>query len=174
MIRSAAERLTRGVLQGARHPLASTSYAVGVVRGLTAEAIRLAGGGRADEDRFERVATPSEEETSPQRVPLQPGERHAAEAAEVIDLPPAPTPEVGEPFANEPHAASRASRHGEGPIEDAEVDRWEEDAEEVLTGEEIDDMLPGEDEGPLLDPSVAKQVRSEAEVMQRGARSDKE
>lgn len=122
----------------------------------------------------------------PQRVGLEPGERLAAEADE--PAPPLPDPvseqtsgpasdgpeaETGESFATEPHAASRASAHGEeGDTDEAAVDRWQEEAEDTLAGEAPPEPVPGSDDEPVLDPGVAKSVRSEAEQMRRAADND--
>lgn len=181
MIRSAAgfaTRAARSMVHVVRHPLATTSYAAGVARGLAAEGIRLASGGSQRYDAPPGIpddvpVRSADSIPDPERVPLRPGERHAAEMAEA-EAAEASSPvaaEAGEPFATEPHAVSRESAHGDGPIDDADVDRWQEDAEAALAGEGVPDA-PVEDDEPLLDPSVAKQVRSEAETMQRGARTD--
>lgn len=165
MIRTAARHLTRTVGQTVTHPLAAASYAVGVARGVAAEAIRLASGAK-------RV--PPEGQWAmdePQRVPLRPGERHQAELAAAALVPDPPRPGPEESFAHEPHAASRASAHGDGPLTDAEVDRWQEDAEDTLRDEDLPLAEPAGDE-PLLNPSFAKQVRSEAETMRKGARNE--
>ena len=172
MLRSATgivTKVSRSVLDTVRHPIASTSYAAGVVRGLAAEGIRLASGSGPRQEHDQQTVS-SDTGSAPTLVPLQPGERHEAEVAAAVQVDrPVPTP--GEVFANEPHAASRGSAHGDGSDDDAEVDRWQEDAEDLLAGEDLD-LTPETDDQPLLDPSVAKQVRSEAETMQQAARTD--
>ncbi len=124
----------------------------------------------------QRVASP-EAETEPERVPVEPGERHAAEMAEQVQVDEPAVP--GEAFAHEATASAR----GAGVADDERVDAWHEDAEDAEHGEpltaaegiaqvaeasdvETDAPLPDE---PLLDPAVAKSVASEAETMRRAA-----
>lgn len=105
----------------------------------------------------------------PERVQVAPGERLAAEAEESISV---PTPGVpGEQFAHEPSATTRDSAHG-GHSDDELVDDWEEEARDAEEGlaPAVDDLPDAGDE-PLLDPSLAKAVRSETDVLRKGAQT---
>jgi hypothetical protein len=115
----------------------------------------------------------------PERVMLAPGERFAAEAEALVPQPEPGPP--GEQFATEPSATTRDSAHG-GTAHDEEIDAWDEDAQDaenatlspaegialVAEASGIADPDPTDDE-PLLDPSVAKAVASESEILRRGA-----
>jgi hypothetical protein len=115
----------------------------------------------------------------PERVMLEPGERFAAEAEELVPQPEPSAP--GEQFTNEPSATSRESAHG-GTSHDEEIDAWDQDAEDAenaslspaegiaLVAEASGIAEPGPtDAEPLLDPSVAKAVASESEILRKGA-----
>jgi hypothetical protein len=103
--------------------------------------------------------------------------------------------EPGEAFATEPKAVSRESAHGGSDFADADVDAWEDEARDGLDhGEDVDIETPvgttGADVGHnpdtaeadlqqpgtpgLLDPSVAKAVRSESEMLQKAAEAEPE
>ncbi len=118
-------------------------------------------------------------------------ERPAATAVPSIDVAPAPDiplRQPQEPSATEPKAASRNAAHG-GPGDDG-VDDWHEeltDGPDVKTPVgttgagsginpdtgEADLQQPGTE--PLMDPSLTKSVKSEADTMRRAAdRSPKE
>lgn len=91
----------------------------------------------------------------------------------------------GEAFATEPKAVSRESAHGGGPATDAEIDAWIDEA--MARGEDADVETPVDTAGvgvghnpdtgdaglqqpltqPLLDPSVAKAIRSESETLRK-------
>lgn len=97
-------------------------------------------------------------------IPSQPAERVAAEP----DL--APPPAESESFATEPKAPSRGAEHG-GPGED-EVADWEaelDEAPDLSVGEQ-----PQPDTEPLMDPSLTKKIKAEAETLERAADTDKE
>jgi hypothetical protein len=182
---SIVRTLTRGTTFVVRHPARTALNAVGLAKGTMAAGLGLVSGGvRPDGDEKldsvgmpeQHVASP-EAKTEPERVPVEPGERHAAEVAEQVvqDEPALP----GEAFAHEATASAR----GAGVADDERVDAWHEDAEDAEHGEpltaaegiaqvaeasdvETDAPLPDE---PLLDPAVAKSVASEAETMRRAA-----
>lgn len=100
-----------------------------------------------------------------------------ATAWEAPDPGPVPAPEpapLRDPVATEPTAASRSEAHG-GPAGRHADDLYEEAFDE--TADDVppswsDTQSPG-DEG-VLDPGVARSIRSEAEVMRRAARPVKE
>lgn len=97
-----------------------------------------------------------------------------------------------EPFATEPKAASRDSAHGGQPGDREEVDGYVEEAQpdtdayvsvETPVGtagagagynpDTAEGDLQQPDTAPLLDPSVAKEIRSETDVLRKAADSDK-
>jgi hypothetical protein len=184
------ERAATTTAHALRHPIASTAYAAGIVRGVAGAGVRaLSGHSDVDAPRRERVESTPRPRVAPQR-PAPAAEPVADQAAERADVPPpAPTP-LHEPFAHEPTATSRDSAHGRGGA-DADIDAWAEDATDL--DDEIDVETPvgttGADVGsnpdtaeadlqqpgtePLLDPGTAKAIRSEAETMQKAAEPDK-
>lgn len=91
------------------------------------------------------------------------------------DLPPPLPPiegdaETGESFATEPKAPTRNAEHG-GPGDDA-IDDWQDELEEapdLAVGEQ-----PQRDTEPLMDPSLTKTIKSEAETLEKAADPDKE
>lgn len=181
---SIVRTLTRGTTFVVRHPARTALNAVGLAKGTMAAGLGLVSGVRPNGDEnLDSVGTPEqhvaspEAKTEPERVPVEPGERHAAEVAEQVvqDEPALP----GEAFAHEATASARDA----GVADDERVDAWHEDAEDAEHGEpltaaegiaqvaeasdvETDAPLPDE---PLLDPAVAKSVASEAETMRRAA-----
>jgi len=183
---SIVRTVTRGTTYAVRHPARTALNAMGLAKGTVAAGLGLASevlAGR--EGKTDPVAVPEQRGTSPEpeRVPVEPGERHAAEIAEqiVVEEPDASAEpgEPGEAFAHEATASAR----GAGATDDERVDAWQDDVEEAEHGEPVtaaegiaqvaeasdvdtDPPLPDE---PLLDPSVAKSVASEAETMRRAA-----
>ena len=181
---SVVRTLAHGTTFAVRHPVRTALNAVGLAKGTVAAGLGLVSGVRGDAgETYEPVAMPEqhaaspEAKTEPQRVPVEPGERHAAEVAEHVQVDEPAVP--GEAFAHEPTASAR----GAGVADDERVDAWYEDAEDAEHGEpitaaegiaqvaeasdvETDAPLPDE---PLLDPSLAKSVASEAETMRRAA-----
>lgn len=117
----------------------------GVVRG----AAHLVAGGssRADEDSW----------TPPERPAAMP------------DLAPPLPRQPSDPVFTEPKAPSRAAEHG-GPGDDS--DDWRDELEEapdLAVGEH-----PQHDTEPLMDPSLTKKVKAEAETLERAADPRKE
>jgi hypothetical protein len=181
---SIVRTLTRGTTFVVRHPARTALTAVGLAKGTMAAGLGLVSGDRTNGDeKLEPAGMPAQDVASPEakaepeRVPVEPGERHAAEVAEQVGLDEPALP--GEAFAHEATASAR----GAGVADDERVDAWYEDAEDAELGEpitaaegiaqvaeasdvETDAPLPDE---PLLDPSVAKSVASEAETMRRAA-----
>ena len=178
------ERAASTAAHAVRHPISSTAYAVGVVRGLAGAAVH-----GVTVRPHDREPSPGQEQ-SRERPTERPHvvEQRTAPAAEQDVPPPSPTP-LHESFATEPTATSRESAHGRSA--DAEIDAWAEEATDFdddvdietpvgTTGAgvghnpdtaEADLQQPGTE--PLLDPSTAKAVRSEAAMMQKAADPDK-
>ena len=181
---SIVRTLTRGTTYAVRHPARTAFNAVGLARGTVAAGLGLVSGVLGDRgETVDPVAVPEQREASPEprpepeRVTVEPGERHAAEVAEQVQVDEPAVP--GESFAHEATASAR----GAGVADDERVDAWHEDAEDAEHGEpvtaaegiaqvaqasDVETEAPLPDE-PLLDPSVAKSVASEAETMRRAA-----
>ena len=181
---SIVRSVTRGTTYAVRHPVRTALNGVGLARGTVAAGLGLVSGVRGNRsETADPVAVPEQGEaspvsrTEPERVTVEPGERHAAEMAEQVQVDEPALP--GEAFAHEATASAR----GAGVADDERVDAWHEDAEDAEHGEpltaaegiaqvaeasdvETDAPLPDE---PLLDPAVAKSVASEAETMRRAA-----
>ena len=182
-----------------RHPIASTAYAAGMARGLAGAVLHGAtvtghdpeAGPRpvpTQRDSAEPPATAGPPE--PQRVPKpvpDPADLPEPVVIEAADEQP------GEQFATEPKPVSRDSGHGGTDAVDAEVDAWDDEAGTWTdTGPDVETPVgtTGADVGhnpdtaeadlqqpgtaPLLDPSVAKEVRSESEIMRKAAETDPE
>ncbi|MDZ5619548.1 hypothetical protein SFC88_01845 [Nocardioides sp. HM23] len=110
-------------------------------------------------------------ETAPEDAPLYESPQRNVEPAE-----PVPPAESVEPSTTEPKAASReAAHHGRGADP---TDDWHDEIEDPSdVGINPATGLPNtgqSDDEPLIDPSVAKSVRSESETMSRAADPDKE
>lgn len=108
-----------------------------------------------------RVAgEPRDTNREPMWVAPEPGEKLA-------DAPPPPAAPgaPGEPIVTEPSAPNRASAHG-GPGPVAEDD-WRDEVAEQPDVPPVPSPRAGE---PLIDPAEAKAIRSESEVLRRGAR----
>lgn len=181
---SIVRTLTHGTTYAVRHPVRTALNGVGLARGTVAAGLGLVSGVRGDRsETADPVAGPEQREASPvsrpepERVTVEPGERHAAEMAEQVPVDEPAVP--GEAFAHEATASAR----GAGVADDERVDAWHEDAEDAEHGEpvtaaegiaqvaqasDVETEAPLPDE-PLLDPSVAKSVASEAETMRRAA-----
>jgi hypothetical protein len=189
------ERAASGAVHAVRHPISSTAYAVGVVRGLAGAAVHGVTVGGHDPGQTREAGQPSQTNQAEDRAPTQAtDQKHvvAQRTAPAVeqDVPaPEPTP-LHESFATEPKAVSRESEHG-GTGRDAEIDEWEsmlpdDDEPDIETpvgttgvgaGYNPDTAEAGlQQPGTelLLDPSTAKAIRSEAEMMQKAADPDKE
>jgi hypothetical protein len=187
------ERAAGTAVHVVRHPIASASFAAGIARGLASAAVHgvtVTGhdpeAGTLPEESTGDLTGPSGDAgvPEPQRVPKPMPPPHAAEDQVVIEPKPA-----GESFATEPKAVSRDSAHG-GSANDAEIDAWVDEAtarqDDVdietpvgTTGAgvghnpdtaEADLQQPGTE--PLFDPGTVKALRSESEMMRRGAERD--
>lgn len=186
------ERATSTAVHALRHPVSSAAYTAGMARGLvgvvfhgataTGHAVEV---GRATVP-AQRAATaePATGRREPQRV------MKAVPRPEDLEEPIVIEPsdeEPGESFATEPKAVSRESAHGGGAATDAEIDAWIDEA--MARGDDVDvetsvgttgaDVGTNADTGdadrpehltqPLLDPSVAKAIRSESEPLRKAA-----
>ena len=181
---SIVRTLTHGTTYAVRHPVRTALNGVGLARGTVAAGLGLVSGVRGDRS---ETADPvggagaarglPGSRPEPERVTVEPGERHAAEMAEQVQVDEPAVP--GEAYAHEATASAR----GAGVADDERVDAWHEDAEDAEHGEpvtaaegiaqvaeasDVETEVPLPDE-PLLDPSVAKSVASEAETMRRAA-----
>jgi hypothetical protein len=162
------ERATSSAVHAVRHPVSSVAYAAGLARGLAGVVFH---GARTDaptvpaqRDEATPTATtagPPEPQRVMKPVP-EPGDLPEPIVIEPRDE------EPGEAFTTEPKAVSRESAHGGSDLLDAEVDAWEEEAHEGLDPDDDAD-LPQPPESGVLDPGVAKAIRSESEMLRRGA-----
>lgn len=145
---------------------------------------------RAAEARAEAlVAVPEQRVEKPSSVPPVREPLPAAPQRTPEELASAPV----DPFVTEPKAASRDSAHGGQPGDREEVDGYVEEAQpdtDAYVGVETpvgtsgagaahnpdtaEADLQQPDTAPLLDPAVVKQVRSEAETLQKAADPHKE
>jgi hypothetical protein len=190
------ERATSTAVHALRHPVASAAYTAGMARGLVGAALHGATTTGHDTEAGrttvppQRAAAP-EPGTEPATGPREPQRvMKAVPRPEDLEEPIVIEPddeEPGESFATEPKAVSRESAHGGGPATDAEIDAWIDEA--MARGEDVDvetsvgttgaDIGNNPDTGdadrpehltqPLLDPSVAKAIRSESETLRKGA-----
>jgi hypothetical protein len=208
------ERAAGTAIHAVRHPVSSAAYAAGIARGLAGAVLHGVTATGHDSDAgpsttqrdTPSTGTPSATSTAPTEPtaatattsgPPEP-QRVMKPVPEPGDLPEPiviePTDEEpGESFATEPKAVSRESAHGGTDLLDAEIDDWEEEAQDGLdvvpdvdvetpvgtTGAgvghnpdtaEADLQQPGTP--PLLDPSVAKAIRSESEILRKAAEPD--
>ena len=184
------ERATSSAVHAVRHPVSSVAYAAGLARGLAGAVLHgVTVTGRDAEAGAPSVpaqrdlaaapgATASEAATTagppePQRVmkPVpEPGDLPEPIVIEPSDE------EPGESFATEPKAVSRESAHGGSDLRDADVDAWEDEAREGLDDDpDSAEAYLQEPEPPeLLDPSVAKAVRAESEILRKAAETEPE
>lgn len=204
------ERAAGTAFHAARHPVSSVSYAAGLARGLVGavlHGVTVTGhDGQAGEhavptqraaESAPATARDTGSETTTTSGPPEP-QRVMKPVPEIGDLPEPiviePTDEEpGESFTTEPKAVSRESAHGGGDLRDAEIDDWEEEAQDGLdvtpdvdietpvgtTGADVghnpdtaEADLQQPDTPELLDPSVAKAVRSESEILRKAAEKE--
>lgn len=199
------ERAASTAVHAVRHPVSSAAYAAGLARGLAGAVLHGVTVSGHDAEAGPRpvptqrdsatgtgAATTTAGPPEPQRVmkPVpEPGDLPEPIVIEPTDE------EPGESFATEPKAVSRESAHGGGDLRDAEIDAWEDEAEESLDhAPDIDVETPvgtaGADVGhnpdtaeaglqqpgtpELLDPAVAKAIRSESETLRKAAETGDE
>lgn len=205
------ERAAGTAFHAARHPISSVSYATGLARGLVGavlHGVTVTGhdeqaGAQPVPGQRDGASTPGASGEAGNRTttagPPKP-QRVMKPVPEIGDLPEpivieATDEEPGEPFTTEPKAVSRDSAHGGSDLEDAEIDDWDEEAQDGLdltpdigietpvgtTGADVGhnpDTAEADLQQPatpgLLDPSVAKTVRSESEILRRDAEKDPE
>jgi hypothetical protein len=171
-----------------RHPIGSAALAAGFAKGAARGAVDLVrhtitGSGPATTESTPRSDLPGADIVAAQ----VPDAGDLPEPVVIVDEPPSvdeplsfeePLPETGEAFHHEPHAASRDSEHGGQPGDREEVEGYVEEIPEEMTPHQMTGPAtetPDEsaDEGPVLDSAAAKAVRSEAEMLQKGADRDK-
>ena len=146
------------------HPRQTVTTVTGHARGLAAT---VTGGERSQSP----ADAPPDQATHPGPT-IVPSPPRNVEPAEPIE--PA---EPVEPSTTEPKAASRQAAHqGRG---DEPTDDWHDELEDT-DDEDLDPVTgqphtpPDAEDEPLLDPSVAKAIRSESETLSRAAEPDKE
>lgn len=160
-------RVTGTIRQSVQHPVRTASYGIGLARGVAAALLRAASGGRDEEQPEPRSARPSPPDRPTPAQASDPGPSRVA----VEEFPPAAPQrapgEVGESFATEPHAVSRASAHGGGG-DDAEIDDWygETEAEDDVPGSVIEALEFGDG---LAEEADEKAILSDAETLRRAA-----
>jgi hypothetical protein len=186
------ERATSTAVHALRHPVSSAAYTAGMARGLVGAVLHGATISGHDTEAgpasvpTQRAASPETTEgpREPQRV-MKPVPR-PEDLEEPIVIEPGDE-EPGESFATEPKAVTRESAHGAGPATDAEIDAWIDEA--MARGDDADIETPVGTTGagvghnpdtaeadlqqpltqPLLDPGVAKAIRSESEILRKDA-----
>jgi hypothetical protein len=158
------------------HPRQTVTTVTGHARGLAAT---VTGGERSQSpaDAPDQATSPQstgstgsvETDAGPTVVPSPPRNVEPAEPIEPA--------EPVEPSTTEPKAASRQAAHqGRG---DEPTDDWHDELEDT-DDEDLDPVTgqpytpPAAEDEPLLDPSVAKAIRSESETLSRAAEPDKE
>lgn len=146
--------LINRVAGAVRHPISTAAHGAGLVKGLAASALRIVSGHREGSPAATSPPRPSAT-PAPQREPAPPGES----------------------FATEPHAASRDSEHGSTPHggrDDDAVDDWYGEAAEPDTGPGgVVDALRQSDDDKPVDPGELKAIRTESEMLRKGAERDK-
>ena len=189
------ERATSTAVHALRHPVSSAAYTAGMARGLVG--VVLHGADATGHDTEARWTTvPSQRTAAPEPAPGPREPQRVMKAVprpedleEPIVIEPADE-EPGESFATEPKAVSRESAHGGGAATDAEIDAWideamargeDADVETTVgtTGAGVEHNPDTGDAGrpehltqPLLDPSVAKAIRSESETLRKASDPD--
>lgn len=186
------KHLTRSGLALARGPVAVAAYAAGVVKGTVEGTVHVVGsvlhpqrgphpvesdtaraGQQPPTDIDDVAADTSSAATGAATDTAAPrkGERIVFGGLNTEPAPPMMPGGGGEPIEHEPHAESRAAAHGEAAVDPREAESWEEEA--AADGDEPDLAAEPVEDEPLLDPSVAKAVRSEAEILTKAADPDK-
>jgi hypothetical protein len=182
------ERVAGTAARTVRHPIASAAYAAGFARGIAGAAVHGVTVTGHDPEAGQVPAQPTAGTgvPEPQRVPPPMPEPWARHDQIVVEPEPA-----GESFATEPKAVSRDSEHG-GHASDAEIDAWIDDA--MARGSDVDVETPVGTTGagvghnpdtaeadlqqpgtePLFDAGAVKAIRSESEMLQKGAERDPE
>lgn len=186
------ERATSSAAHALRHPVSSAAYTAGMARGLVGAVLHSATA-TAQDTEAGRTTVPAQRAGSPEPAagPREPQRvMKAVPRPEDLEEPIVIEPGDGEPgeaFATEPKAVSRESAHGGGPATDAEIDAWideamargeDADVETTVgtTGAGVEHNPDTGDAGrpehltqPLLDPSVAKAIRSESATLRKAA-----
>jgi hypothetical protein len=185
--------LTRGGIALAQRPLAVVAYAAGVVKGTVEGTVQVTESVVGSLIHPQRAPHPTEAAEAPEAreapvdstpepatttVPAEPAAPSSGERTLFGGLNTEPAPPMmpgggGEPIEHEPHAESRAADHG-GAVDAREMESWQEEADDedpVDPIEALEEAEPADE--PLLDPSVAKAIRSEAETLQRASDVEK-
>ena len=189
------ERATSSAVHALRHPVSSAAYTAGMARGLVGAVLHSAAA-TADDTEAGRTTVPAQRAATPEPAagPREPQRvMKAVPRPEDLEEPiviEAGDEEPGESFATEPKAVSRESAHGGGPATDAEIDAWIDEAMARGEGADVETAVGttgagsghNQDTGdaglqqpltqPLLDPSVAKAIRSESETLRKASDPD--
>jgi hypothetical protein len=166
------------VVDAAKHPLRTTAWAFGLVRGIAASVIRVAAGEKGPVipgDLPGPVAAPLEEDVKHEDVVRF--DVFEAPAAEVPDVEPALQREPEPPheaFAHEPTAVTRDSAHGRASG-DADIDDWYGDALEPESEGDgfVLEALAAGDSGEAVDAGELKAILSESEILRKAADPEK-
>ncbi len=137
-----------------RHPIASAGQAAGHVTGTVRSVAGLVVGGDGRPD--DPVAAEAMDS------------KEAKEAQEADPPEPAPPRSPGRPHpqvATEPKASTRSSEHG-GPGTER-YDDWREELDDLEVVRDSDLRQPDTAEG--IDPSLTKEIKSEAEMMSKAS-----
>ena len=154
------------------HPRQTVAAVTGHARGLAASVTRADRQGvvALEQSRPSRPRPPTTaERPTPPMLDVRSPDRHVEPAEPVTPA------ESVEPSTTEPKAASRdAAHHGRGS---EPTDDWHDEIEDgpdvgINPATGLPNARQGDDE-PLIDPSVAKSVRSEAETMQKASDPEK-
>ncbi|KAA1427918.1 hypothetical protein [Nocardioides antri] len=159
-------KLATGVVGKAAHAVIHPRQTVTAVTGHARDLAASVTGGD------QKAPSTTDDAAAATEVPLYESPQRNVEPAEPVE----PAQSV-EPSTTEPKAASRESAHhgrGSDPTDD-----WHDELDDApdvginpATG--LPNTYQASEDGPLLDPSVAKAVRSESETMSRAADPDKD
>ena len=188
-----AGQAVSGAASAARHPVAAASYAIGFAKGATSVTIDVVRHLREGAPAVPQQRGASEPDTAsptPASEPTATGERTNFGGLNTEAAEPRMPGGGGESFAHEPQAEARDVAHGDAADDPREVNFWTEEAAPTdidietpvgTTGADVgfnpdtaEADLQQPDTEPLLDPSTAKAIRSEAETLGKAADPDKE
>jgi hypothetical protein len=191
-------RAVSGVVHGARHPIGTASYGVGIAKGVAEVGFsvarsllggRVGGSSPVSDDVTDPVPMP-EPTPPPAPAPTPPPTPAPTPGPEPVPAPeptPQPSPLDIDELETEPHAASRQGAHG-GADPEEQLANWGDELTDDVEVEtpvgttgagvgdhpdtgETDLQQPGTE--PPMDPSTTKSVKSEADTLRRAADQDK-
>lgn len=156
--------LTRTGISAVRHPVESSAYAAGLVKGVAYAVIRVASG-----EPTHRPTTTESPTTSAAAAPA--GERTLFGGLNREAAPPQMPGAGGEAYEHFPSPESRDAGHGNIRVDPREEASWTEGLDEVAAGNPATASADATE--PLIDPATTKAIRSEAETLQRAAELNK-